>query len=256
MILNKKIHFGIRGAIPQDVEETRTIPFILSSYTRDRHGTVLNQEQWDLDNYRLNPVVAYQHNLSGGMCSEPNPNFIVGKDVGIGLIGAGNERKLAGATEFEPKEINPLAEQIFRKILFGSLSRTSVGFIEKGQGKFGEGEEAEGRSNETYYFSGQELLEYSIVNIPSNPTAGKRGSEMRLMREEAYGVMMYAFKELGAKFRLSQIEQFRVCDIMDLLDGKDLDLKETDPERVRKLLAENSAQKEQIARLKRILNGN
>jgi hypothetical protein len=177
----------------------------------------------------------------------------VGKDVGIDLIGTGNERKLAGATEFEPKEINPLAEQIFRKILFGSLSRTSVGFIEKGQGKFGDGEEAEGRSNETYYFEGQELLEYSIVNIPSNPDAGKRGFEMRLMREEAYGVMMYAFKELGAKFRLSQIEQFTVRDILDLLDGKDLEINNTDPERVRVLLAENAAQKDQIARLQALL---
>jgi hypothetical protein len=248
----KKIQFGMRGEIPADAAESRIIPFILSTYNKDRHGTVLNQDNWSLDNYRLNPVVAYQHTLSGGMCTDPNPDYVIGKSVSIGLIGAGIDRSLSASAEFEPADVNPMAEKIFRKVLFGSLSRTSVGFMEIGKGKFGEGEEAEGRNAETYYFEGQELLEWSVVNIPSNPQAGKRDL-LKKMREEGYTALMYAYKELGGNFRISQIEQFRVCDILDLLDGKDIDLKENDPEKVRKLLAENSAQKEQIARLQSLL---
>jgi hypothetical protein len=251
--ISKKIEFGIRGAIPANAEESRTIPFILSTYQKDRHGTVLNQDNWHLDNFKLNPIVAYQHTLSGGMCSDPNPDFVIGKDIKPEASKSIGDTALTGVLQFEPAAINPLAEKIFRKLLFGSLSRSSVGFLEVGEGNYGTGEEAQGMINETYYFAGQELLEWSVVNIPSNPGAGKRDM-LRSMREEGYSVLMYAFKELGGKFRLSQIEQFRVCDILDLLDGKDLDLKEADPDKVRKLLAENEAQKDQIQRLTTLIN--
>jgi hypothetical protein len=146
-----------------------------------------------------------------------------------------------------------LAEKIFRKLIFGSLSRVSVGFIESIQGHYGEEAEAEGRENETYYFGGQELLEYSVVNIPSNPDAGRRDIELRRMREEGYAALMYAYKELGGKFRMSQIENFRVRDILDLLDGKDLDLKESDPDALRKLLATAEAKADKYAREIRVL---
>ena len=245
---NKKLTFGMRGDLPKDVEESRIIPFILSTYTKDRHHTILNQESWSLENYRKNPVVAYQHNLSGGMCSEPNPDFIIGKSINIDIEGSGVDRSLVADAQFEPGDINPLAEKIFRKILFGSLSRSSVGFIEVGDGHYGDGEEGEGRLNETYYFSGQELLEWSVVNIPSNPDAGKRELDIRRMREDGYSALMYAYKELGGKFRMSQIENFRVRDILDLLDGKDLDINESDPERLRKLLGEAEAKADMYVR--------
>lgn len=264
MPILKKFSFGERGALPAGVEESRIIPFILSTSKKDRHGTVLNQGGWELENYKRNPVVAYQHTLSGGMCSDPNPDYVIGKSVKIGTEGRGDEKMLIAEAQFETADMNPLAEKIFRKVLFGSLSRTSVGFMEVGHGQYGINDEAEGRDNETYYFQGQELLEYSIVNIPSNPDAGKREMDpildqqyhhvlQRRMREEGYGALMYAYKELGGKFRLSQIEQFRVVDILDLLDGKDLELKETDADKVRKLLADNQALKEHNERLIQLL---
>jgi hypothetical protein len=254
MVTNKKLGFGMRAAIPDGAEESRIIPFVLSTYTKDRHGTVLNQENWRLDNYRNNPVVAYQHTLSGGLCSDPNPDFVIGKSVMVDMEGAGRERKLVADAQFEPAEINAMAEKIFRKVLFGSLTRSSVGFLDYGEARYGDGEEARGEVNETLYFEGQELLEWSVVNIPSNPDAGARADSMRKMREEGYSALMYAWKELGGKFRLSQIEKLRVCDILDLLDGKDLDINESDPDRVRKLLAENATQRDQIARLKALLS--
>jgi hypothetical protein len=247
MPANKKIGFGMRGAIPADAEESRIIPFILSTSEKDRHGTILNQSAWELDNYKLNPIIAYQHNLSGGMCTEANPDFIIGKSVKIGTEGRKEEKILVADAQFEDADMNPMAEKIFRKVLFGSMSRSSVGFLEVGHGQYGVNEEAQGQPGETYYFQGQELLEWSVVNIPSNPGAGKRDL-LRKMREEGYSALMYAFKELGGNFRLSQIEQMRVCDILDLLDGKDLDLNETDPDRVREVLADPQAQADMIAR--------
>jgi hypothetical protein len=242
-----KLTFGTRADIPANVEESRTIPFVLSTSARDRHGTVLNQDGWNLDNYRKNPIVGYQHNLSGGMCTDPDADFIIGKDINPQVEGMGADRKLTGAVQFEPAGINPLAEKIFRKILFGSLSRSSVGFIEIGQGKYGDDEEAQGKSRETYYFNQQELLEWSVVNIPSNSDAGKRN--MRYLREQGYIAFMYAFRELGGKFRLSELENMTVRDILALLDGKDLEIKEKDPEKVKEMLADPQAAADQVARM-------
>jgi len=246
--MSKKYVYGSRGDIPAGAEESRIIPFILSTFTRDRHRTVLNQDNWQLDNYRKNPVIAYQHNLYGGLCTDPDPDNIIGKSNRIEVKGVKKERRLIADAEFEPGESNVLAEKIFRKILFGSLSRSSVGFLEVGQGKYGDGDEAEGEERETYYFDGQELLEWSVVNIPSNPDAGKRDLALRKMREEGYVALMYAFKELGGKFRLSEIENFRIRDILDLLDGKDLEIKEKDPDKVRKQLQDPQAMADMISR--------
>jgi len=246
--MSKRYTFGSRGNIPAGAEESRIIPFILSTFTRDRHRTVLNQDNWQLENYRKNPVIAYQHNLSGGLCTDPDPDNIIGKSNRIEVEGAKKERQLIADAEFEPAESNIMAEKIFRKIIFGSLSRSSVGFLEVGNGKYGDGDEAQGEERETYYFEGQELLEWSVVNIPSNPDAGKRGLALRQVREEGYVALMYAFKELGGKFRLSEIENFTVRNILDLLDGKDLGIKETDPDKVREQLQDPQAVADMISR--------
>jgi len=241
--MSKKITFGHVRAIPEDAGETRIIPFILSTPERDRHHTKLNQDNWLLDNYRKNPVVGYMHNLYGDLCNVPDPDDVIGQDKGVGTIIDNGIKVLSGSTLFDPPELNIKAEKIFRKLLLGSLRAVSVGFKDIGKGYWGQGDEAEGRDNETYYFEGQELYEYSVVNIPGNAGAGKR--DMRFMRENTYAALMYAFRELGKNYRLSQIETMRVRDILDLLDGKDIEIRETDPDKVRLMLQEEEAVKAQ-----------
>lgn len=238
----KKITFGQVREIPAGAEESRIIPFILSTPQRDRHHTVLNQDNWVLDSYRQNPVVGYMHNLYGDMCNAPNPDDVIGQDKGVQTENVNGVPCLTGSTQFDPASVNMLAEKIFRKLLLGSLRATSVGFNDVNGGKWGLGAEAENGDNETFYFNGQELLEYSIVNIPSNSGAGKR--DLSFLRDQTHAAIMYAFRELGKNFRLSQIEQMRVCDVLDLLDGKDIEIRETDPDKVRKMLADEKARED------------
>jgi hypothetical protein len=252
---NKKLTFGQVRDIPAGAEESRIIPVILSTPQRDRHHTVLNQEKWMLDSFRTNPVVGYMHNLYGDMCNAPDPDDVIGQDKGLNLEMVNDMLSLTGSTMFDPASINLKAEKIFRKMILGSLRAISVGFMDIGMGNWGSGDEAEGRDNETFYFGGQELLEYSVVNIPSNSGAGKR--DLGFLRDQTHAAIMYAFRELGKNFRLSQIENMRVRDILDLLDGKDIELLETDPDKVRKILQEEEAKKaansiidEQIKRFK------
>jgi phage head maturation protease len=76
---------------------------------------------------------------------------------------------------FDRPEVNPVAEKIFQKVLDGTLRAASVGFLEVGKGKTVTEKDASGKViGETYEFEGQELLEWSVVNIPSNPEASRR----------------------------------------------------------------------------------
>lgn len=161
----------IRAFDRAKAEETRTIEFVISDETRDRHGTVIPIKSWNIKNYNKNGIVGYQHEVYGGW-GDPNPDMILGR--GEAFV---EEGKLIGRVTFEPAEINPLAEKIFQKVLHGTLKATSVGFREVVQGKWGEGEESVNGKTPTYYFGSVELLEFSIVNIPSNPNALRRKVE-------------------------------------------------------------------------------
>jgi hypothetical protein len=191
-------------------KDTRTVEFIISSADRDRHRTVVNMSGWNLDNFNTNPIVGYQHNVYGdNMCQPDNPDNVLGP--GRAFF---EGDKLIGEVTFETKDINPLAEKIFQKVLNGTLRATSVGFLEVGAGKYGDGEERKGGPNETYYFSGQELLEFSIVNIPSNAKAVGRS-----MVHHADAALTYLMKFMPETVSVRDIKSMTVQQVLDHVKG-------------------------------------
>lgn len=160
-----------RAKFPANIEETRTVQFVISTDAKDRHNSKLNMKGWKLDNFNRNPIVGYQHNVYGdNMCTPPNPDDVLGP-ARAWMDGD----RLMGEVTFETADINPQAEKIFRKVLNGTLKATSVGFLEVGQGRTVVEKDEKGKViGETYHFEGQELLEFSIVNIPSNPEATRK----------------------------------------------------------------------------------
>ena len=135
--------------------ENRTVDFIISDGTVDAHRTILNPKGWDLKRFFQSGIFSYQHNLQ----SSTDPDYVLGPATAF-LEGD----KLIGRATFETEDINPLAEKIFRKVKNGTLKAVSVGFIPK---KFH-------MEKDIVVFDEMELLEFSIVNIPSNPNAVKR----------------------------------------------------------------------------------
>lgn len=165
--------------------DSRKVTFVASDSTRDSAGTVLNQAGWDLERFNSNGVIGYQHKVYDAWDDTANPDNVIGK--GHAYVEDG---RLMVDVEFEPKSINELAEKVYQKILFGSLKAVSVGFLPTGEGSWGEGREAIDGDQPTYYYAGQELLEVSVVNIPANPKALKKGfdtsdEEMKALRAEA-----------------------------------------------------------------------
>lgn len=164
--------------------DTRTITFVASDGSRDSAHTVLNQKGWDLKRFNANPIIGYNHEIYGAWDTK-DVDFVIGK----GRAYVEDDVLLVDIT-FEPKDINELAEKVYQKILFGSLNSVSVGFLPLGKGHWGEGEEAPNEARETYYYEGQELLEISVVNIPANASATRKGedcakAELEALRAEA-----------------------------------------------------------------------
>jgi hypothetical protein len=197
------------------VEETRTIEFIINSERKDRHKDILDYNNWKLDNYNANPIVGYQHNVYGdNMCSGPNPDDVLGKGKAYPDTFKGM-RVIVSSVEFEPKEINTTAEKVFRKVLFGSLNAASVGIVPTGKIKTEYTKSDKGEIiDQTNYWPGQELLEWSIVNIPANADAVRRS-----MKNHTIAALDFAAKLLE-EYSIKDLKQMRVQEILDAIEKK------------------------------------
>lgn len=121
---------------------------IASTDVVDRHGERINQEGWDLKNFKKNPVMLWAHD---------HKEIAVGVCKNIQIQRSGGSPRLVFTPEFHDKTDKAKA----LKALFeeGWLNSFSVGFIPK---------EFDGKEN---MYTKQELLEISAVNVPANPDA-------------------------------------------------------------------------------------
>lgn len=154
---NKAIKARIRKTVVAAATQlsARQLKFTVSSDAIDRDWDKVIQSGWALDNYRLNPVVLWGHDAS---------QLPVGKAVSIEMEGG----DLVAVVEFATADMNPMAEQVFQYCSKGYLNATSVGFNVI-DWEFPEDEDRDRRGGVD--FIKQELLEFSIVSIPSNPEA-------------------------------------------------------------------------------------
>lgn len=198
-----------------DVEESRRVEFTISTNARDSHHTILNQNAWDLTRYNRNGIVGFDHAVWGGnLCGASDPDVALGPGRAWVENAGTNEARLIGEWTAEPRDINELAERIFRKVLFGTLKATSVGFRDVGVGRWGDGDEAEGAPRETYYFAGQELFEWSIVFMGSNPETVKRS--LNAQTRAAIEYVRAHVPELSTR----DVLNMTVRDVLEAVDGK------------------------------------
>ncbi len=170
--------------------------FVISTNAVDRHGTVINSEGWDLTKFRSNPIMAYQHNTHSS-----DPDDIIGTwDVRI------EGGKLIGKPNYEPAELNAKADKIRRKVEHGTIRAVSVGFIPQ---EYHWGTRKNGEDPDVLYLDKNELLEVSIVAVPSNPESLKRSAD-ELKREVMSSVL--------AKGGVVKDFNINSCDLVVALD--------------------------------------
>ena len=141
----------------EEEEDKKTMSFIASTDRPDRYGDVINQNGWDLEAYRSNPVILLNHDHN----SLP---------IGKGNVRIGPEGLIIDV-DFDMED--PRAAEIAGKVERGYLNAVSVGFTPlKSVSRASLPQEHAAFSNSGgSYFDKAELLEVSIVTIPANADA-------------------------------------------------------------------------------------
>lgn len=145
-------------------KDKRQAEFIISTESIDRHGTAFELSGWELEHYKRNPIVCYNHNSS-----HENPDTIIGTSE----VYVENDA-LIGRVNLEPEGENEIADKVWRKLQNGTLRMASVGAIPH-DARWGNPDN--GEDSGTLYFTRQELLEWSIVSAGSNRDAHKRNAD-------------------------------------------------------------------------------
>ena len=193
--------------------DARTAEFVISDASIDRHGTILSIEQWELANFGANGIVGFQHEVYGSWDGKSNPDQVIGKGT-VFIEGT----QLIGKVEFEPENINALAEKILQKVAFGTLKATSVGFMPLEPGEFKDVEVDDGTGKKViksiFHYGRRDLLEFSIVTIPSNANALQRAMDKV---QEYNGLHTTTFEQISCGLKGENLGTFLNAEIDKLV---------------------------------------
>jgi hypothetical protein len=158
---------GLRGGLHCDVKavdgDDTTMDFIASDSTVDRYNEVIDQNGWQLDNFRANPVIPDSHDYS-------SIGKILGRAISVSVVGG----KLVNRVQFAMD--NPLGAMACKMARGGFIKSQSVGFIplewtNGAAGGVGQGNGGQTGSVPDRTYTKAELLEISLVAVPANPGA-------------------------------------------------------------------------------------
>lgn len=201
------------------VESTRQITFVIASESTGkdhRNKFIYNWDNWDVDSFNSNPIVGYQHNVYGdNMCSSPNPDDVIAKaEAWIDTFKG--KRSLMSKATFEPAELNATADKVFRKILFGTLNSASTGINSMGGPPKTElVKDKDGKVTDYFInFPGQQLLEWSVVNIPADANALRRS-----LKSHTLSALSFVQKYVP-ELSMNDLRQMKVSDILDMVEMK------------------------------------
>jgi HK97 family phage prohead protease len=170
-------------AVRADVELIASVPFrltadgeaaegfawTLSTFDLDRFGERIDPAGWDYMRYKDNPVVEWAHRYDIPA---------IGKIEGL----TADDNGLHGLVIFNDKDYDPFGWAIGERVKNGVIRAGSVGFrvIEIEIPGANSKEQLAGSKGDgtTLIFRKQELLEFSICNVPANPFALAKSIEV------------------------------------------------------------------------------
>lgn len=161
----------------------------------DRYGDIVNQNTWQLDNFKSNPVILWAHNAS---FSEDRPP--IGKATRVEVKDGSLEFDIAFDMDDE------FAASIHRKYAAGFLSAFSVGFIPHNQARSEDGKTI---------LLDNELLELSAVPVPANPNALNQLRTLSFSTYESFD----KFLDTDKKVETDDDEEQDTADLKSLNDG-------------------------------------
>lgn len=197
---HQTIYFDSVKAKEIEVEgEVKTVyPFVLTSEIVDRDGDVVVVNEMNIDNYKKNPVVFFEHDTR---------QHAIGK--------AYNIKKLKGKVTADVwlHELDEPSQQVKRYLDAGVYNSGSIGFRVYGSTKRRVGLNEQSPYETVNELKPTELYEFSVVKIPANPEAIRKAYEREveakqkgLLREEDNIMEIKAGAVLNQKNRQNLIE--------------------------------------------------
>lgn len=135
------------------VRDDRTVSFVITNNTVDRSGDRVFPQGVDFTNYRANPVVLWGHDAD---------SFPIGKCLGDPVLRDGSWVATVEFVPFDCPVVGPVSEAAYKLLKDGYLSAVSIGFRPM---------EYVFNDSDGIDYQMIELLEFSVVTIPCNPTA-------------------------------------------------------------------------------------
>jgi len=147
--------FQMKSEQLEEKNDLEGYAWTLSTFDLDRYGERVDPLGWDFKQYMKNPVVQWAHRYDIPA---------IGKMENLSV----NNEGLHGFVFFNSKEFDPFGWSIGERVKAGVIRAGSVGFrvleIEIHDRKNADDETC-------LIFRKQELLEFSICNVPANPYA-------------------------------------------------------------------------------------
>ena len=146
---------GVPIHLTAEQETEKGYPWTLSTYDIDRFGERVDPTGWDFSQYMKNPIVEWAHRYDIPA---------IGKIEGLAV----DDKGLHGLVVFNDKAFDPFGWAIGERVKAGVIRAGSVGFrvieIEIPS-------KDDSKDGTSLIFRKQELLEFSICNVPANPWA-------------------------------------------------------------------------------------
>jgi HK97 family phage prohead protease len=137
------------------------VSWTFSTFDLDRFSERIDPAGWDYKRYMDNPVIEWAHRYDIPA---------IGKAEGLYT----DDKGLHGSVVFNDKDYDPFGWGIGERVKAGVIRAGSVGFrpieIELPS-------KEDGKDGTTLIFRKQELLEFSICNVPANPCALAKNNE-------------------------------------------------------------------------------
>jgi HK97 family phage prohead protease len=175
---------GKGGQVREDIELVAPVPlrmnneegkmnnegiaWTLSTFDLDRFGERIDPAGWDYKRYMDNPVVEWAHRYDIPAIGRADSLYT-------------DEKGLHGLIIFNEKEYDPFGWAIGQRVKTGVIRAGSVG-LRILEIELPDKETA--KDGTTLIFRKQELLEFSICNVPANPFALIKGNEQLTVSNE------------------------------------------------------------------------
>jgi len=140
-------------------EKTEGFAWTLSTFDLDRFGERIDPQGWDFKAYMKNPIVEWAHRYDIPA---------IGKIETLAV----DENGLHGVVIFNSREFDQFGWSIGERVKNGVIRAGSVGFrVMEIEIPSKEDAPNGGKDGTSLIFRKQELLEFSICNVPANPFA-------------------------------------------------------------------------------------